>query len=174
MTAITITDHLSYLQDYRVVVCTKCKYCIQPGGAYTHFLSLHKNLSKATRKVLVEHCKGLDLDNPEHVVPIGNKTVVHGLSLNDGFKCEQPACSYTCSRESSAEAHGREHGWVTGRPTLYSRREHVVLIKLMRAFSIREPQPKTRGTRINVWEGHVLIRGRSGFRSSAIWVELES
>jgi hypothetical protein len=58
--------------------------------------------------------------------------------------------------------------------TLYSRREHVVLIKLMRAFSIREPQPKTRGTRINVWEGHVLICGRSGFRSSAIWVELES
>jgi Orsellinic acid/F9775 biosynthesis cluster protein D len=116
MTAITITDHLSYLQDYRVVVCTQCKYCIQPSGGYTHFLSLHKDLSKATRKVLVEHCKGLDLDNPAHVVPSGNKTVVHGLSLNDGFKCKQPAYSYTCSQESSAEAHGREHGWVTGRP----------------------------------------------------------
>jgi hypothetical protein len=58
--------------------------------------------------------------------------------------------------------------------TLYSRRDNGVIIKLMRAISIRDPWSKIKWTRTNRCSGHVLIGGRRGFRSSVRWVESES
>jgi hypothetical protein len=111
-----VDEHIRYVEEYKVVICRTCRYCIRPGGSYDHFRLWHKDLGLPVRKELQSHCDSLDLANPKDVrVPTDGATI-DDLALYTGRRCTIPACGALCVKESQAIKHARGHGWVVGRP----------------------------------------------------------
>lgn len=100
----------SHVEQFKVLVCMKCEYCIQPGGAEAHLRRSHKDVSLAVRKELVEFCASLLLDQPEAVAsPHSCVAMINGLKLVDGFKCME--CEHLSGTERSIRQHCKtQHG----------------------------------------------------------------
>ena len=86
-------EHIVYVEQYKVVVCRTCKYCIRPGGSYQHFRRWHKDLGLLVRKELQSYCDALDLANPKDVPVHTDGATIDGLTLYTGRRCTIPTCS---------------------------------------------------------------------------------
>ncbi|KAJ0421493.1 hypothetical protein BJY00DRAFT_109623 [Aspergillus carlsbadensis] len=103
---------LKYLPDYGVVICTPCRYAVQPQAISRHLKEIHRILRSHRRKYTA-YIAGLSLRQPQDVVPPRNPLdfPVRYLPVEPGFRCKAPKCEYMCASRKRMEAHWRsEHG----------------------------------------------------------------
>lgn len=118
MAATASLDHgpaelLLYLDAYKVVVCTSCKYAVQPNAISGHLKDIH-HIHHSRRRPFMQYVSKLDLVSPEVVLKTEIlQFPVPGLSVHQGLRCENDGCYHLCASEKRMKSH-----WyaVHGRP----------------------------------------------------------
>lgn len=101
---VDVTLFFSHVEQFKVLVCVKCEYCIQPARAEAHLRRSHKDIPLTVRKELIEFCANLSLDQPEAIAsPLSCIAMIKGLKLVNGFKCME--CGYLLGTEKSMGQH---------------------------------------------------------------------
>jgi len=96
---------LQYLPIYKVVICTACKYAIQPNAISRHLKDIHK-IHRGRRRPFMEHVSKLDLDDTEIVVQTTVKQFpVPLLPIQDGLRCEGEGCGHFCVSQKRMKSH---------------------------------------------------------------------
>ena len=111
----TFNQHISYLTDYKVVVCVPCGHgIVPPPKAKRHFKDMHSAWPIAIRNQLVSCIDKLCLRAPEEVeIPKEPVLAIRGISVYDGWSCLK--CAFCCVSELSMQEHARLiHGWMKG------------------------------------------------------------
>jgi hypothetical protein len=97
------TELLNYLPEYGVVVCTRCKYAIQPNAIPRHLKDIHR-IHRSRRRPFMKYISTLDLKPPEDVISF---TLVEfpvlGLPIHDGLSCT--TCHHLCISEKRMKHH---------------------------------------------------------------------
>ena len=93
---LTPAQLLQYLPIYKVLVCTQCRYAVQPNGIPRHLKDIH-HIYRSRRQPFMQHVSKFQLDHPQEV----NRRKVHGfpvpsLPVENGLRCESQGCSYLC------------------------------------------------------------------------------
>ena len=104
-------EALEYLPGYRVLVCKKCRFAIQPSAVSNH-LKRHQ-LYRDRRKCLLDAINTLELVEPQDVtVPPPDSQPIPALPVYNGYSCLIPGCGYNCAslkRIQSHESAGHGH-----------------------------------------------------------------
>ncbi|PYH93899.1 hypothetical protein BO71DRAFT_354376 [Aspergillus ellipticus CBS 707.79] len=103
---------LHYLPDYQVVVCTACKYAVQPHGILRHLKEIHRIL-RGHRRKYHRYISGLSLRDPKDATPPerADQFPVPYLPVEPGLRCQSAGCPYLCASVKRMQAHWRlEHG----------------------------------------------------------------
>jgi hypothetical protein len=108
-----MNQYVIYNAHYKVLICRQHKYTITPDWVLRHFQEFHKAIPLATRQLIVDHSKSLDLVIPENVAtPLELVQCIEGLSVVNGFQCQYEGCSELRSTERSIKEHcRRNHEW---------------------------------------------------------------
>jgi hypothetical protein len=79
---------LQFLPDYGVLICTSCKYAVQPAAVSRHLKELH-HILRSRRQPFMDYVSRLDLRSPEDVFrskifsfPVPIIPVEEGLACN--------------------------------------------------------------------------------------------
>ncbi|KUJ14802.1 uncharacterized protein LY89DRAFT_122628 [Mollisia scopiformis] len=105
------SELLEYNPAYRILLCTSCKYAIQPSGIDRHLKEIHL-IKRSRRRPFTEYVSKLSLASPEEVFqsPI-QQFPIPGLPVLDGLRCEQTGCGHLCVSEKRMRSHWvGEHG----------------------------------------------------------------
>ncbi|RAK71703.1 uncharacterized protein BO72DRAFT_473050 [Aspergillus fijiensis CBS 313.89] len=103
----TPSQLLSYLPTYRVLVCLRCRYAIQPGAIARHLKEIHY-LSRATRRTFVAFAAEFELAQPQDIVlPDESQFPVPFLSIQEGLACRFERCGYLCATSKRMKQHWR-------------------------------------------------------------------
>lgn len=109
-------DLLQYLASYRAVVCTSCKYAIQPSAITGHLNDIHR-IHHTRRRPFMQYVSRLDLAPPEVVLKTEIlEFPVPVLPVQDGWKCESPGCFHLCASEKRMKTHWYSEHCRPGRP----------------------------------------------------------
>ncbi|KFY35815.1 hypothetical protein V494_05574 [Pseudogymnoascus sp. VKM F-4513 (FW-928)] len=102
---------LQYLPAYKVVICTTCRYAIQPNSVERHLKELHK-FRRNHRRPLMQYISKLDLDLPDKVREIRNTEFpVPLLRVYDGLRCMHEGCMHLCVSAKRMKGHWlSDHG----------------------------------------------------------------
>ena len=99
--------HITYLPEYTVVICRKCKYALHPSkrSIREHFRIVHKAISGEVRKAIVKYTNQLLLSTVEEVSLLSKDITkrIEGLELCNGYECN--ACGYLCKGRRTMELH---------------------------------------------------------------------
>ncbi|KFY18830.1 hypothetical protein V493_08315 [Pseudogymnoascus sp. VKM F-4281 (FW-2241)] len=96
---------LQYLPAYKVVICTTCRYAIQPNAIARHLKELHK-FHSGRRRPFMQYISKLDLDLPDKVREIGNTEFpVPLLPVQDGLQCLHEGCMHLCVSTKRMKGH---------------------------------------------------------------------
>ena len=107
-------------REYRVIICKRCKYAVNPAQAKGHIQSKHRTISTTQCAQIVALIDRLSeiARSPEDVRypdPVG--AAVPGIPVyENGLRCTQVVegqeCNYTCRERSGMQKHCRQqHGW---------------------------------------------------------------
>ncbi|GKZ34093.1 hypothetical protein AbraIFM66950_004231 [Aspergillus brasiliensis] len=103
---------LHYLPEYQVVICTACRYAVQPHGIVRHLKEIHRILRSRRRKYS-HYVAGLSLKEPNDVVPPSraDQFPVPYLPVEPGLQCQSAGCIYLCVSNKRMQSHWRTaHG----------------------------------------------------------------
>ncbi|KAK0705965.1 hypothetical protein B0T26DRAFT_656833, partial [Lasiosphaeria miniovina] len=96
---------LRYLADYQVVICTECRYAIQPKAVARHFKDIHHMCCNA-RRGLVEYAAGLQLaDTGAVLFPLPDHAPIPLLPTEQGLACEHAGCFHLCVTAKRMKSH---------------------------------------------------------------------
>lgn len=103
-------DPLRLLADYGVVICTKCRFAVQPQAIATHLLR-HK-IYRSDRAHILKWLSKVSLLEPEEVTPPKpDELPVPNLPVYRGIKCLARGCSHCCTSIKRMNKHWSEqHG----------------------------------------------------------------
>ena len=105
-------EYLIYNEVYRVIICRSHKYAISPNSVSRHLQKYHQSIPLKTRQFLEQSAEKLDLVTTEEVGIPWDETVVDGLEVHDGFKCEYDDCNELRGSIDSMKKHcQQEHNW---------------------------------------------------------------
>lgn len=109
-----------YSHVYQVLICTACRYAIQPGAITRHLKEIHR-MSLHQRRPYTLYTSNLKLKKPEEVIaPLHQDFPLPYLPLEEGWCCKAPGCNYLCVSIKRMESHwpakhgckgGPGHGW---------------------------------------------------------------
>jgi hypothetical protein len=111
----SIQQYVTYLTQYKVLLCRQCQYYIVPGGIQRHLIDFHQSIPFMIRQNIIEFGSQLDLIDPSLMqINKGLNEYVKGLKVyKNGFRCSYTGCMFSCTTESSMVKHGRiTHGWI--------------------------------------------------------------
>ncbi|KAH8603109.1 hypothetical protein B0O99DRAFT_605140 [Bisporella sp. PMI_857] len=96
---------LHYLPQYKVVVCIRCRYAVQPNAIQRHLKETH-GIKRSHRLPFLRYISQLKLNNAETVLDFKVEDFpVPLLPVLQGFKCEHPTCSHLCVTEKRMKNH---------------------------------------------------------------------
>lgn len=100
-----------YSAVHQVLICTSCRYAIQPTAILRHLKDIH-HLSRDERRPLIAYADSLTLQNAEEVEPPFPKDFpVRYLPVEKGWQCEYAGCHYLCVSTKRMQNHwSAEHG----------------------------------------------------------------
>lgn len=99
---------LRYLSPYRVVVCTSCRYAIQPKAIARHLKEIHR-IQRSDRRFFMQYVTKFELAEHELVMQyIPGEFPVPLLPVQSGLQCRSENCAYL----SMTEKHMRHH-WLS-------------------------------------------------------------
>lgn len=116
-----MADILSFLAEYRVFVCRRCRTGVDRRHLSTHFAKQHVYTRDQLRTIQAYHDLQFDGDPEEPLLPPSLPGPVAELPLtHDGLLCQvdPDSCRYVCRREHGMKRHCRTvHQWTqhTGR-----------------------------------------------------------
>ena len=102
---------LQYLSPYRVVVCTSCRYAIQPNAIARHLKEIHR-IKRSDRQPFMQHMEKFELAGHEIVMQyMPREFPVPLLPVESGLQCKSEDCAYLCVTKKRMEHHWRSvHG----------------------------------------------------------------
>lgn len=99
-----ISDLLTYLPDYGVLLCRSCQFAVQPSAFSSHLL--RHQIYRNERRKLLERLHTLVVAEPEDVdVPPSTSPPIPGLPVYRGSVCSAPDCSHCCVSEKRMAQH---------------------------------------------------------------------
>ena len=99
---------LEYNPQHGILICTQCKYAIQPNAISRHLKDLH-HIYRGQRKELTDSTAHLALSDPADIaLPPQHSQPVKGLPVEDGLACNQASCGHLCITTKRMKRH-----WVT-------------------------------------------------------------
>ncbi|KAL3459175.1 hypothetical protein BJX64DRAFT_206625 [Aspergillus heterothallicus] len=110
--SVSPSELFKYLPEYGVVICTACRYAVQPQAIARHLKEIHRILRSNRRKYnayVADFC----LRQPQDIVPPKDPLYfpVPYLPVEPGFRCNAPKCEYMCVSCKRMEGHWRsDHG----------------------------------------------------------------
>lgn len=123
-------DFLHLNNEFGVLICSRCKYALDPGTISSHLNSLHKNeVTKSERRVCVELWKNRPLQPAQHVqqlyLPSDTRPIPNLALFHNGMRCrlctERPHITGKGNargmREHLKACHQWESGDKGGRPS---------------------------------------------------------
>lgn len=112
------TELFHYSEAHQVLICTSCRYAVQPTAVVRHLKDIH-HLASDKRRALVTYKDTLRLKDPEEVhPPLPQDFPVPYLPVEKGWECEFAGCDYLCISKKRMETHWpAEHGR-KGNPSL--------------------------------------------------------
>lgn len=84
---------LEYVPAHRIVICTVCKYAIQPLAIARHLKDYHQ-IRRGARRPFMLYVASLDLLDPEDVVIPAPEDAIPFLSIVAGWACGISTCKY--------------------------------------------------------------------------------
>ena len=111
-------DLLEYISQYRILICTECRYAIQPAAISRHLKELH-HIYRHDRKQLLDSIVNLELADPVDVgMPPVDSLPVKSLPVEDGVACNFLGCGHLCVTIKRMKRHWvTEHGTPGVEPT---------------------------------------------------------
>ncbi|KAJ5811893.1 hypothetical protein N7474_008194 [Penicillium riverlandense] len=102
---------LHYCPAYQVLICTTCRYAVQPAAIPRHLKDIH-HIHSNQRRPLIAYAKTLKLKNPKEVRSIQPEEFpLPYLPLEQGWCCEAQGCDYLCASTKRMESHwSAQHG----------------------------------------------------------------
>ena len=101
-------DLLHYNPRYRILICTQCRYAIQPTAVSRHLKELH-HIYRGDRKRLLDSTTNMELADPADVqMPPADSSPVESLPVDDGVACNVTGCGHLCVTIKRMKRH-----WVT-------------------------------------------------------------
>ncbi|PMD43943.1 hypothetical protein L207DRAFT_525317 [Hyaloscypha variabilis F] len=98
-------DLLQYLSLYRVVICSSCKYAIQPQAIARHLKEIH-HINRGHRRPYMQYISTLSLARVEDILDCKVKEFpVPLLPVQDGLACESEDCGYLCISAKRMRTH---------------------------------------------------------------------
>jgi hypothetical protein len=96
---------LQYLSPYKVLVCTSCRYAVQPKAITRHLRDIHR-LKHSDRQSMMQYVKKFELADHEVVMqytPV--EFPVPLLPVHSGLQCSSKDCVYLCVTEKRMKHH---------------------------------------------------------------------
>ena len=103
---IKINDFLYYNDEFKIIICSKCSYCLNDSNYESYFKNVqHKDLSIETRRSIVNQLNAIDtLDAKDVRVLEANQHLFPYLNIyDDDFRCH--LCSYLVRSEKKIRNH---------------------------------------------------------------------
>lgn len=100
-----------YSSSHQVLICTQCRYAIQPAAIPRHLKDIH-HIYRGSRRPYIAYASGLALKKPSDVVPpTPAQFPVDHLPMERGWRCEAKDCDYLCVSTKRMENHwSMDHG----------------------------------------------------------------
>ena len=101
------SDLLRYLPESRVIVCTSCRYALQPRAISRHLKDIH-HILRSCRKPFLQYISAFYLDDPETVIrsiEYLKQFPVPFLPIQEGLRCNHRGCSHLCVTEKRMRSH---------------------------------------------------------------------
>lgn len=96
---------LHYVATNRVLICTECRYAIQPSAISRHLKELH-HVYRSNRQELMRYAQSLDLANPGDVIlPEPDEAPIPFLPTVDGLVCGAEGCGHLCASTKRMKSH---------------------------------------------------------------------
>jgi hypothetical protein len=90
MEAMDVNSFVTYVEEFKVLICRACRHGLVATGVKKHFQRHHKCIPIEVRKRIVEFVAELDAKKPEEVeVPTVEVAAIEGLDVVKGFECEE-------------------------------------------------------------------------------------
>ncbi|KAJ6189214.1 transcriptional regulator family: Fungal Specific TF [Penicillium mononematosum] len=103
--AIEPSQLLHYLPTYRVLICLRCNYAIQPGAVARHLKEIH-HLHHLSRRPFVDYASGFKLSQTSDVVlPDETQFPVPLLPVQNGLACSFAGCAHLCVTAKRMKQH---------------------------------------------------------------------
>lgn len=94
-----------HLPAYRVAICSVCRYAVSPKAVDRHLKEIHR-IQASSRKPFVDFVHGLDLCDPEDVVPPPpDRFPIPELPTFTGLRCGSRNCGHICLTEKRMRSH---------------------------------------------------------------------
>ena len=98
---------LQYLPTYRVLICLRCRYAIQPGAVGRHLKEIH-DVRGLSLQAFVKYASEFELAQPNDVVlPDKDQFPVPLLPIQEGVACCFDRCSHLCATTKRMKQHWR-------------------------------------------------------------------
>lgn len=105
MSTATPVQLLQYLPSYKVIVCTRCRYAIQPKAIERHLKESHR-IKRCDRQPFLRSAEQFELAEHEVVMRcIPDEFPVPLLPVQNGLRCLYGACAYLCLTEKRMKHH---------------------------------------------------------------------
>jgi Orsellinic acid/F9775 biosynthesis cluster protein D len=99
--------YVTYLPEYAVLVCRKCKYALHTGRRLIleHFCTIHKVTTKAIRNSISKYAEKLLLNGVKDTMTPPNNTIdpIPELEIWKGLECN--ACGYVTKAQKTMMDH---------------------------------------------------------------------
>ena len=124
-----LNENILYNNDYQIAICVSCEKGLAD-DAWQHFKRKHKDISLATRRIIVHQVQNLPRLPVEKVRnPMEEADAIEGIEIIPGFKCiANETCNEVCGKLGSIQEHCRDkHGWTKKlRKTFIFRSAHYI------------------------------------------------
>jgi hypothetical protein len=108
-----LNENILYNEDHQIAICVPCEKGL-PDDTWQHFKRNHRDISLATRRIIVEQVQNLPRLPAENVQsPLEEVDAIEGIEIIPGFKCiANETCNEVCGKLGSIQEHCRDkHGW---------------------------------------------------------------
>lgn len=103
--ALPPNELLHYSAVHQVLICTTCRYAVQPSGLARHLKEIH-HIYRGKRRPYMEYASSMKLQDPQKVEPpTSAQFPVPYLPVERGWKCSAPGCDYMCVSSKRMENH---------------------------------------------------------------------
>lgn len=96
---------LRYLSVYKVVICTCCRYAIQPKAVVRHLKEIH-GIKRSDRQPFLRYIEKFELADHELVMQYTpDEFPIPLLPVQSGLQCKFRGCAYLCATEKRMRHH---------------------------------------------------------------------